>query len=121
MSDETYNGWANYETWALALHLNNDEGLQDAAYEVAARAVEGEGVASGYAAELAGREIVEWIREVPETFGYVDMHGAATLPKWYVSLLADVGSFWRVDVQEIGEAFLEENPYIDGGSDDAIV
>ena len=34
MSDETYNGWKNYPTWAVALWLNNDQGLQEAAYEL---------------------------------------------------------------------------------------
>ena len=24
--DTTYNGWTNYETWLVALHINNDEG-----------------------------------------------------------------------------------------------
>ena len=27
MTDTTYNGWANYETWNVALRLQNDEGL----------------------------------------------------------------------------------------------
>ena len=27
MTDTTYNGWTNYETWNVALWLGNDEGL----------------------------------------------------------------------------------------------
>ncbi len=26
-TDETYNGWTNYETWNVALWLGNDEGM----------------------------------------------------------------------------------------------
>lgn len=31
LTDETYNGWSNYETWSVALWLQNDPGLYDMA------------------------------------------------------------------------------------------
>jgi hypothetical protein len=31
--DTTYNGWTNYETWNVALWINNEEGLYELARE----------------------------------------------------------------------------------------
>ena len=33
MTDTTYNGWTNYETWNVALWLSNDYGLYSLAQE----------------------------------------------------------------------------------------
>ena len=32
-NDQEYNGWTNYETWLMALNIDNDEGLQHAVLE----------------------------------------------------------------------------------------
>ena len=33
MTDTSYNGWTNYETWNVALWIGNDEGLYNLAKE----------------------------------------------------------------------------------------
>lgn len=41
MTTETgYNGWTNYETWAAALHINNEEGTQANVIEWALELIE---------------------------------------------------------------------------------
>lgn len=35
MTDTTYNGWTNYETWAVNLWLDNDQGSQEYWREIA--------------------------------------------------------------------------------------
>ena len=34
MSDETFNGWKNYETWNVALYIQNEYGLYQLAQEI---------------------------------------------------------------------------------------
>jgi len=43
MSDKKYNGWANYETWAVKLWIDNDQGNYEAWNERAREAWEGTG------------------------------------------------------------------------------
>ena len=39
---EEYNGWTNRETWCAALWINNDQGMQEYAAELARRGVDAE-------------------------------------------------------------------------------
>jgi len=34
MKEEGYNGWKNYETWCVALWIDNDEGLYDESRDI---------------------------------------------------------------------------------------
>ena len=35
VNDEQYNGWTNYETWLMALNINNDQCMQESVLEFA--------------------------------------------------------------------------------------
>lgn len=60
MSDNTYNGWANYETWNVFLWIGNDEGL----YQMAR--------ASGDYNTLASTLIELGLTETPDGVRYHD-------------------------------------------------
>jgi hypothetical protein len=72
MSTETCNGWANYETWGVALILDNDEGTYNECSETAERlrseAAEHHNVPDIWTAEQAARfELADWLKDFTET------------------------------------------------------
>ena len=71
MTDETYKGWTNYETWLVALWIENENGVQLEAMNLAGSADD--------AYELS-RNLKEWIEDIDslEKFGlYRDLIDAA--------------------------------------------
>ena len=57
MTKQEYNGWTNYETWAVKLWIDNDEGSQGYWHDQAKAELEhADGGLSAYA-KLTGREI----------------------------------------------------------------
>lgn len=124
-TDERYNGWANRETWAVALWVNNDEGWQDSVYTLVRDLVDQhereqyDGCtdcrqgdhSQDCATDLDSVESIspdfvgEQIRENVETLlsgDEYDNHAEA------LKIASDIGSLWRVDWRDIGATFLTD-------------
>jgi hypothetical protein len=101
-----YNGWTNRETWATALHINNDQWLQETANDYARTAWEehaedGEG-RYVTASDCLADTLENWITEDLLTLGNVSGNEGL----W--SMLSDIGSLYRVNWQEIAESFISD-------------
>ena len=99
-TDDTYNGWTNRETWAVALHVNNDQGWQESVHE----ALRGARVEVGaLRAHDAGEVVHGNVEEVLDSISDHDTSSPALL-----MAAREIGSVWRVNWTELGEAFLED-------------
>ena len=95
---EEYNGWTNRETWATALHINNEQAFYYHAQDMAA----------GYQDDKSGLAdaLEEWIGEL------LDMEMVLSAPpenrRELINMSNDIGSLYRVNWREIAESFLSE-------------
>jgi len=93
MSDK-YEGWTNRETWALSLHIANNEGdyllweerkeETDDQYSLA-------------------KELQEWTEEV-----FADVIGGEEVTQEARLFVDDIGSHWRIDYIAVAESLLAE-------------
>lgn len=95
-TDTTFNGWANRETWCLALHLNSTEWMQDAAHALA----------------FVPDSLEEWVTCVAEMIFY-PAPGDPYISRDMRAMIKDVGSLYRVEWAEIEEHFLDSAREID--------
>jgi hypothetical protein len=100
MSDE-YNGWANRETWALVLHIQNDQGLYMTFGELTGEREFG---------NLSKRDQIARIKSEAESLftpdGYRETFGSEMTPG-LADIAAEIGSFWRIDWDEVHAALTE--------------
>jgi thiamine kinase-like enzyme len=94
---EQYNGWNNRETWAAKLHLDNDQYLNEIAWEYAR--------ANTSAYEL-GETLKNWVEEDLLTFENITVDNSDGQYLWL--MLTDIGSLYRVDWREIAQSYLDE-------------
>jgi hypothetical protein len=91
---EEYNGWTNRETWATALHLNNDQGLYETVRDWAVSNWEED---ESEAVTVLSESIEDFVTELVES----DWDGVKFMR-------SDIGSLYRVNWREIAESFISE-------------
>jgi hypothetical protein len=92
MDEKGYNGWKNYETWLVALWINNDQGTQEIALDMARqyKGMEHENYELSHA-------LKDWIEEQNPLSDNADL---------FTDLLNAALS--EVDWYEIAESFFED-------------
>ena len=103
MSEETFNGWTNRETWAVALHINNDQGWQESVLS-AVRGV----VSSDRDEEWMDIRAGTAVREDVEEHLDPEFHTSLSHLRDLMRVQSDIGSLWRVNWTELGASFLED-------------
>ena len=94
---ESYQGWSNYESWAVRLHWDNNEGdyrhmTEEAKnYKKAGKSI---------------REFADYMKETAEEIQDIVIEGQGNEEQ--KSFMHDVGSLWRVNWYEIAESYYNE-------------
>lgn len=97
MSDDTYQGYQNRETWAVSLHLANDQGIYNQVTELAGE--------SDDSTDLADR-IESLVTDLVNP-RYWRHDVGSDMPDYAITMMQDIGSLWRVEWQEVAEGYAE--------------
>lgn len=104
---DNHNGWANRETWAVALHIDNDEALQEIALDYAREEIEGHREALQIDADFPpinsyylGQTLQHWIENDLLTRENISESEGLWL------MLTDIGSLYRVNWRELADHYL---------------
>ena len=108
MSDKTYNGWKNYETWLIALWIDNEQRLQEEARMIAryaARKNLGDDTLPALADGLK-----QWVEDWHDVYAVSEKGG-------FVSDLLNA-AMSEIDWYELAEHYLEDIKDEDGDDEE---
>lgn len=97
---EEYQGWKNRETWAMALWLDNDQGLYEESRQIVRVAVEERNMLYDGADKLK-----DWVEELAADA--CECEGGKRSEE-LCNMFQDIGSLWRVDWEEVAESRFDE-------------
>jgi hypothetical protein len=114
-----YSGWTNRATWAVALHVNNDQGWQEQImdlarqYLAAPREEEPDGPEETSEDDASGfREALkESITAIVDPLAYVEEFGDCRLSEWNNGpgmAARDIGDLDDVNWHELAESFIRD-------------
>lgn len=98
MTDETYNGWTNRETWAVSLYVENDHSMYADRQQLLSEWTEDTDVAT------AAREWFEGVIDSWDEIAEDSPEGT----RFLLNMLRDIGSLWRVNWQELGTTWIDD-------------
>ena len=109
---ETYNGWTNRETWALMLHINNDQGIQSWVHEVVREVLDtSDPNEAGEYPTIVESQVSDALREwVADVFSsdYWREEFDSERPDWADMMRSDVGSEWRINWVECAQSLISD-------------
>lgn len=101
-NEQEFNGWTNRETWATALHINNDQYLYETAQGYTREELEGHDNGETINPYYLGEVLRSWIED--DLLTLENIAGNQGL----FNMLTDIGSLYRVNWSEIADSFLSE-------------
>jgi hypothetical protein len=103
---EEYNGWTNRETWATKLHLDNDQYLNECAWEYVRKEMTKHDNGEAASPYDVGQALKNWVEDDLLTFENITKANSDGHYLWL--MLTDIGSLYRVNWREIAQAYLDE-------------
>lgn len=102
MEEKDYQGWSNHETWATALHIDNDQALLEIALDYAKQEIEGHDEGEEINPYYLGQTLESWITNDLLTLENI----SGNHPLWL--MLTDIGSLYRVNWRELADHYLDQ-------------
>lgn len=102
MEEQRHQGWYNRETWATALHIDNDQALLEIALDYARQEIEGHDKGEEINSYHLGETLKHWIEE--DLLTLENISGNRSL--WL--MLTDIGSLYRVNWRELADHYLDQ-------------